>query len=99
MTAASSSTASASRPQILSVAKLAPFFMSQLQASFEVHDRLHESDPAAFAKVAPHIRGIAADANVGGTNLRKVPGAKEAAAQVGGIAFTVPSEDWHIQLT
>lgn len=33
--------------------------MSQLQASFEVHDRLHESDPAAFAKIAPQIRGIA----------------------------------------
>ena len=33
--------------------------MSQLQASFEVHDRLHESDPAAFARIAPQIRGIA----------------------------------------
>lgn len=33
--------------------------MSQLQASFEVHDRLHDSDPAAFAKIAPQIRGIA----------------------------------------
>ena len=33
--------------------------MSQLQASFDVHDRLHESDPAAFAKIAPQIRGIA----------------------------------------
>jgi hydroxypyruvate reductase len=60
MTAPFSASASASsRPHILSVAKLAPFFMSQLQASFEVHDRLHESDPAAFAKIAPQIRGIA----------------------------------------
>lgn len=33
--------------------------MSQLQASFEVHDRLHDSDPAAFARIAPQIRGIA----------------------------------------
>jgi hydroxypyruvate reductase len=47
------------RPHILAVAKLPPFLMEPLQASFEVHDRLHESDPAAFAKVAPLIRGIA----------------------------------------
>ncbi|MBC7462541.1 MAG: hypothetical protein H7287_14385 [Thermoleophilia bacterium] len=46
---------------------------------------------------APHIKGIAADADVGGTNLRRVGGAKLAAAQVG-LAFTVPSEDWHIQI-
>jgi hydroxypyruvate reductase len=47
------------RPHILAVAKLPPFLMEPLQASFEVHDRLHESDPAAFARVAPLIRGIA----------------------------------------
>lgn len=47
-----------SRPAILTVAKLPPFLMEPLQESFEVHDRLHESDPAAFAKVAPSIRGI-----------------------------------------
>ncbi|MDT7838463.1 2-hydroxyacid dehydrogenase (plasmid) [Aquabacterium sp. OR-4] len=32
----------------------------QLRAAFTLHDRLHESDPAAFAAVAPRIRGIAA---------------------------------------
>jgi hydroxypyruvate reductase len=47
------------RPHLLTVAKLPPFLMEPLQQSFEVHDRLHESDPAAFAKVAPLIRGIA----------------------------------------
>ncbi len=47
------------RPHILAVAKLPPFLMEPLQASFEVHDRLHESDPAAFAKVASLIRGVA----------------------------------------
>jgi len=48
-----------SRPHILTVAKLAPFLMESLNAAFVVHDRLHESDPVAFAKVAPEIRGIA----------------------------------------
>jgi lactate dehydrogenase-like 2-hydroxyacid dehydrogenase len=32
----------------------------QLRAVFNLHDRLHETDPAAFAKVAPSIRAIAA---------------------------------------
>lgn len=48
-----------SRPQILAVAKLPPFLMEPLQQAFVVHDRLHETDPAAFARVAPEIRGIA----------------------------------------
>src|ERR1700754_2447948 len=34
--------------------------MEPLRAKYIVHHRLHESDPAAFAKVAPHIRAIAA---------------------------------------
>ncbi|SFU41508.1 Lactate dehydrogenase [Polaromonas sp. YR568] len=51
--------ASSNRPHILTVAKLPPFLMEPLQASYEVHDRLHESDPAAFAKVAPLIRAVA----------------------------------------
>jgi lactate dehydrogenase-like 2-hydroxyacid dehydrogenase len=47
-----------SKPEILSVAKLPPFLMEPLQAAFQVHDRLHESDPTAFAAVAPRIRAI-----------------------------------------
>ncbi len=35
-------------------------FASQLTAAFTVHDRLHETDPAAFARVAPQVRAIAA---------------------------------------
>jgi hydroxypyruvate reductase len=49
-----------SKPEILVVAKLPPFLMDPLNAAFVVHDRLHETDPAAFAKLAPRIRGIAA---------------------------------------
>jgi lactate dehydrogenase-like 2-hydroxyacid dehydrogenase len=41
--------------------------MEPLSAAFVVHDRLHESDPAEFARVAPQIRGIA------GSGESKVP--------------------------
>jgi hydroxypyruvate reductase len=58
-----------SRPHLLTVAKLSPLFADQLQGAYEVHDRLHETDPAAFAKVAPLIRGIA------GSGESKVPSA------------------------
>ena len=47
-----------SRPVILSVAKLPPFFGKQLTEAFVVHDRLHETDPVAFAAIAPEIRAI-----------------------------------------
>jgi hydroxypyruvate reductase len=50
--------AALSRPQILTVAKLPPFLLEPLNDAFAVHDLLHQSDPAAFAKVAPEIRGI-----------------------------------------
>lgn len=47
-----------SRPAILTVAKLPPFYLAPLQAAFTVHERLHETDPAAFARIAPSIRGV-----------------------------------------
>ena len=49
-----------SQPEVLVVAKLPPFLMDALRATFTVHDRLHETDAAAFEAVAPRIRGIAA---------------------------------------
>jgi lactate dehydrogenase-like 2-hydroxyacid dehydrogenase len=45
--------------QVLAVSKLSPFYASRLQA-YTVHDRLHELDPAALARVAPQVRAIAA---------------------------------------
>jgi lactate dehydrogenase-like 2-hydroxyacid dehydrogenase len=47
-----------SKPDVLVVAKLWPYLMARLQAEFTVHDRTHESDPAAFAAIAPKIRAI-----------------------------------------
>ncbi len=52
--------AGSARPDVLVVAKLWPPMMESLHAAFTVHDRIDQSDPAAFERVAPRIRGIAA---------------------------------------
>lgn len=49
-----------SRPEILTVAKLSPFYLESLSQHFVVHDRLHQTDPAALALAASRIRAIAA---------------------------------------
>ena len=46
------------KPEILAVAKLAPFLMAPLRESFIVHDQIHLSDLAAFAAAAGRIRAI-----------------------------------------
>jgi hydroxypyruvate reductase len=47
-----------SRPAVLTVMKLPPFYLEPLRAAFTVHERLHETDPEAFARIAPTIRAI-----------------------------------------
>ena len=49
-----------SQIETLVVAKLPPLLMDPLRQHFMVHDRLHETDPTAFATAAPRIRAIAA---------------------------------------
>ena len=49
-----------SKPEILVAAKLWPPYMEALRAAYVVHDRLHQTDPVAFAAAAPRIRAIAA---------------------------------------
>ena len=63
------------RPDILTVAKLAPFLMEPLQAAFTVHDRLHETDAAAFARIAPSIQGIcgSGESKVGAALMDQLP--------------------------
>ena len=56
-----------SRPVILAVAKLPPFLAEPLAETFVVHDRIHETEPELFAKLAPSIRGIV------GSGESKVP--------------------------
>ena len=48
----------ASRPAVLTVMNLPPFYLEPLRKHFTLYERLHETDPAAFAKVAPTIRGV-----------------------------------------
>ena len=43
---------------LLAVASPSPLLAPQLQAAFNVHERIHESDPAAFDRLAPGIRAI-----------------------------------------
>ena len=64
------------KPDVLSVANLPPFLTEPLQAACTLHQRLHETDPAAFAKVAPHIRAIAAsgESKVGAELMDRLPG-------------------------
>jgi lactate dehydrogenase-like 2-hydroxyacid dehydrogenase len=66
---------SVSRPAVLAVSKLPPFLMEPLQQHFEVHDRLHESDPAALARVAPGIRAICGggESKIGRALLEQLP--------------------------
>jgi len=49
-----------SKPDVLAVAKLHPFFRQALDRLYTVHDRTHELDPTAFEALAPHIVGVAA---------------------------------------
>lgn len=49
-----------SKPDVLVVAKLWPPMMEALHGAFVVHDRIHQTDPAALAAVAPRIRAMAA---------------------------------------
>jgi lactate dehydrogenase-like 2-hydroxyacid dehydrogenase len=51
---------SAAKPLVLAVSKLMPLYMGPLSERYEVLDRLHETDPAAFAAKAPMIRAVAA---------------------------------------
>ena len=48
------------RPVVLTAAKLWPPMMEALHGAFEVHDRVHQTDPAALVRIAPRVRAIAA---------------------------------------
>ena len=64
--------------QVLSVANLSPFFAEPLNAGYRVHQRLHETDSAAFERVAPGIVAIAAsgDSKVGADLIARLPALK-----------------------
>jgi hydroxypyruvate reductase len=64
-----------SAPDVLVVAKLWPPMMESLRAAFQVHERTHETDPAAFDAAAPRIRAIAAsgESKVGRDLIARMP--------------------------
>jgi len=68
----------ATAPDVLAVANLSPFFLDPLRAACTVHLRLHETDPAAFAQVAPRIVAIAAsgESKVGAELMDRLPALK-----------------------
>ena len=66
-----------SKPEVLAVAKLSPLLQPQLEAAFTVHDRLHQTDPAALTAAAPRIRAIV------GSGESKIPA--ELMAQLPGL--------------
>jgi hydroxypyruvate reductase len=64
-----------SKLEVLAVASPPPFLLEPLQAKYTVHQRLHETDPAAFARVAPNIRAIQAsgESKVGADLIAMLP--------------------------
>lgn len=67
-----------SKPDILAVAKLHPFYQKHLESVYTVHDRTHDTDPEAFAQLAPRIVGVAAngESRVSRELLARLPNAK-----------------------
>jgi len=61
--------------EVLAVANFPPLLMDPLQAAYVVHQRLHQTDPAAFAQCAARIRAIAAggESKVGAELLAQLP--------------------------
>ena len=66
------------RQAVLAVTKLNPLYMERLQARYEVLDRLHETDPAAFAAAAHRIKAMAAggESRVPGELIKQLPALK-----------------------
>lgn len=67
-----------SKPDVLAVAKLHPLYLQALQTIYTVHDRTFDTDPAAFAVLAPKIVGVAGtgEALVSRALLEQLPNAK-----------------------
>lgn len=66
------------KPHILAVARLHPFYQQALETAYTVHDRLHETDPQAFERLAPQMVGVAAngESRVSRELLSRLPGAR-----------------------
>ena len=60
---------------ILAVTRPNPLWWPALTKAYTVHESLHQSDPAAFERIAPQVRGIAAsgDSKVPADLIAKLP--------------------------
>jgi hydroxypyruvate reductase len=74
----STEAAQAPKPEVLSAARLAPLYAQALQSRYTVHDRLFETDPPAFARIAPRIEVVAAqgETKVSAELLAQLPALK-----------------------
>ena len=60
---------------VLAAARVSPLYLAALRAEYAVHERLHETDPGAFAEVAPRVRAIAAqgESRIDATLIGQLP--------------------------
>jgi lactate dehydrogenase-like 2-hydroxyacid dehydrogenase len=60
---------------VLAAARLPPLYTASLAANFTLLDRLHQLDPAAFERLAPSVRAVAAsgDSAVPGELIARLP--------------------------
>jgi lactate dehydrogenase-like 2-hydroxyacid dehydrogenase len=60
---------------VLAAAKLSPLYTAQLSAAYQFHDRLHETDPAAFEAIAPQVRAVSGsgDSRIGADLIARLP--------------------------
>ena len=66
------------KPHVLTASRLPPLYLELLQAAYTVHDRLHETDPAAFERIAPLVQAVAAsgESQVAGELMARLPALK-----------------------
>lgn len=68
----------AAKPLVLAVSKLSPLYVALVEREFTLLDRLHETDPAAFAAAAPRITAVAAsgESKLPGALVQQLPALK-----------------------
>jgi hydroxypyruvate reductase len=60
---------------VLTAVNTSPLYMKALRENFVVHERVHETDPQAFAAAAPRIRAFAGggESKIGAALIAKLP--------------------------
>lgn len=68
----------ATKPDLLVVMALPPYARAKVDLIYTVHDRTHQTDPAAFARIAPSIQAVlgSGDAKVPRELMQQMPNLK-----------------------